>query len=99
MTDRFANGSTANDQGGLTGSRLETGYDPTDKGFFHGGDLAGVTQKLDYIKSLGTTAIWLTPTFKNEPVQGPERMRVPATTATGSPTSPRSTPTWAPTPR
>ncbi|HEY5178307.1 MAG TPA: pullulanase-type alpha-1,6-glucosidase, partial [Dermatophilaceae bacterium] len=70
MTDRFANGSTANDQGGLTGSRLETGYDPTDKGFFHGGDLAGVTQKLDYIKSLGTTAIWLTPTFKNEPVQG-----------------------------
>src|SRR5674476_1269033 len=99
MTDRFANGSAANDQGGLTGSRLETGYDPTDKGFFHGGDLAGVTQKLDYIKSLGTTAIWLTPTFKNEPVQGPERMRVPATTATGSPTSPRSTPTWAPTPR
>ncbi|NMM33718.1 MAG: pullulanase-type alpha-1,6-glucosidase [Phycicoccus sp.] len=70
MTDRFANGSTANDQGGLTGSRLETGYDPTDKGFFHGGDLAGVTQKLDYILSLGTTAIWLTPTFKNEPVQG-----------------------------
>jgi glycosidase len=70
MADRFANGSTANDQGGLTGSRLETGYDPTDKGFYHGGDLAGVTQKLGYIKSLGTTAIWLTPTFKNQPVQG-----------------------------
>ncbi len=70
MADRFANGSTANDQGGLTGSRLETGFDPTDKGFFHGGDLAGVSKKLDYIKSLGTTAIWLTPTFKNQPVQG-----------------------------
>ena len=70
MADRFANGSTANDQGGLTGSRLETGLDPTDKGFFHGGDLAGVAGKLDYIKSLGTTAIWLTPTFKNTPVQG-----------------------------
>ena len=70
MADRFANGSFANDQGGLTGSRLETGYDPTDKGFYHGGDLAGVMQKLDYIKSLGTTAIWLTPTFKNRPVQG-----------------------------
>jgi len=70
MADRFANGSTANDQGGLTGSRLETGYDPTDKGFYHGGDLAGVAKKLDYIKSLGTTAIWLTPTFKNQPVQG-----------------------------
>ncbi|MFN8169552.1 MAG: hypothetical protein U0S36_12290 [Candidatus Nanopelagicales bacterium] len=39
MADRFANGSTANDQGGLTGSRLETGFDPTDKGFYHGGDL------------------------------------------------------------
>ena len=70
MADRFANGSTANDAGGLTGSRLETGFDPTDKGFYHGGDLAGVAQKLDYIKSLGTTAIWLTPTFKNRPVQG-----------------------------
>jgi len=70
MADRFANGSTANDQGGLTGSRLATGYDPADKGFYHGGDLAGVTKKLDYIKALGTTAIWLTPTFKNQPVQG-----------------------------
>jgi pullulanase-type alpha-1,6-glucosidase len=70
MADRFANGVTANDQGGLTGTRLETGFDPTDKGFFHGGDLVGVTKKLDYIKSLGTTAIWLTPTFKNQPVQG-----------------------------
>ncbi len=70
MADRFANGDTANDQGGLTGGRLETGYDPTDKGFYHGGDLKGVTQKLDYIKGLGTTAIWLTPSFKNRPVQG-----------------------------
>ncbi|MBC7561087.1 MAG: pullulanase-type alpha-1,6-glucosidase [Dermatophilaceae bacterium] len=70
MADRFANGSSVNDAGGLTGSRLETGLDATDKGFFHGGDLAGVTKKLDYIKSLGTTAIWLTPTFKNQPVQG-----------------------------
>ncbi|MEP7331973.1 MAG: pullulanase-type alpha-1,6-glucosidase [Terracoccus sp.] len=70
MADRFANGDPANDQGGLTGSRLETGYDPTDSGFYHGGDLKGVQQKLDYIKGLGTTAIWLTPSFKNRPVQG-----------------------------
>ncbi|MFL6027638.1 MAG: alpha-amylase family glycosyl hydrolase, partial [Friedmanniella sp.] len=70
MADRFANGSTANDRGGLTGGRLETGLDPTDKGFYHGGDLEGVTQQLDYIKGLGTTAIWLTPSFKNRPVQG-----------------------------
>ncbi|MFF8727718.1 pullulanase-type alpha-1,6-glucosidase [Streptomyces sp. NPDC015171] len=70
MPDRFANGDTANDRGGLTGSRLSTGYDPTDKGFYQGGDLKGLTRKLDYVKGLGTTAIWLAPIFKNRPVQG-----------------------------
>ena len=70
MADRFANGDASNDRGGLTGSRLETGFDPTDAGFFHGGDLKGISQRLDYIKGLGTTAIWLTPSFKNRPVQG-----------------------------
>ncbi|MDN5766431.1 MAG: pullulanase-type alpha-1,6-glucosidase [Humibacillus sp.] len=70
MADRFANGNTSNDEGGLTGGRLETGFDPTDSGFYHGGDLKGVQDKLDYIKGLGTTAIWLTPSIKNRPVQG-----------------------------
>jgi glycosidase len=70
MADRFANGSTANDRGGLTGGPLKTGFDPTHKGFYHGGDLKGITEKLDYIKGMGTTAIWLTPSFKNKPVQG-----------------------------
>ncbi|WP_330340471.1 pullulanase-type alpha-1,6-glucosidase [Streptomyces sp. NBC_00557] len=70
MPDRFANGDTSNDRGGLTGSRLSTGYDPTDKGFYQGGDLKGLTKKLDYIKGLGTTAIWMAPIFKNRPVQG-----------------------------
>ncbi|POX57767.1 DUF3372 domain-containing protein [Streptomyces sp. Ru62] len=70
MPDRFANGDTSNDKGGLTGSRLSTGYDPTDKGFYQGGDLKGLTKRLDYIKGLGTTAIWLAPIFKNRPVQG-----------------------------
>ncbi|MFC4889407.1 pullulanase-type alpha-1,6-glucosidase [Streptomyces beijiangensis] len=70
MPDRFANGDSSNDKGGLTGSRLQTGYDPTDKGFYQGGDLKGLTQKLDYIKGLGTTAIWMAPIFKNKPVQG-----------------------------
>lgn len=70
LPDRFANGDTANDRGGLTGSRLETGYDPTDKGFYQGGDLKGLTSRLDYIKGLGTTAIWMAPIFKNRPVQG-----------------------------
>lgn len=70
LPDRFANGDTSNDEGGLTGSRLSTGYDPTDKGFYQGGDLKGLTKKLDYIKDLGTTAIWMAPIFKNQPVQG-----------------------------
>ncbi|MGW8328676.1 pullulanase-type alpha-1,6-glucosidase [Streptomyces sp. NPDC055897] len=70
LPDRFANGDRANDQGGLTGSRARTGYDPTDKGFYQGGDLVGLTRRLDYIKGLGTTAIWLAPIFKNKPVQG-----------------------------
>lgn len=70
MTDRFANGDPANDQGGLSGDRLATGYDPTDKGFYQGGDLQGLRQNLDYIAGLGTSAIWLTPSFENRPVQG-----------------------------
>lgn len=70
MTDRFANGDASNDEGGLTGDRLSTGFDPTDKGFYNGGDLAGLRAQLDYIEGLGTTAIWLTPSFKNRPVQG-----------------------------
>lgn len=71
LTDRFSNGDPANDRGGLTGDRARTGFDPSDKGMFHGGDLAGLIDKLDYIKGLGTTAIWLTPSFENRPTQGP----------------------------
>ncbi|MEI7033809.1 pullulanase-type alpha-1,6-glucosidase [Streptomyces pratensis] len=70
LPDRFANGDRSNDRGGLTGAREKTGYDPTDKGFYQGGDLKGLTRKLDYIKGLGTTALWLAPIFKNRPVQG-----------------------------
>ncbi len=70
MTDRFANGDTTNDLGGYTGDKYTTGYDPTDKGYYHGGDLAGLRSQLSYIQSLGTTAIWLTPSFVNRPVQG-----------------------------
>ncbi|MES2441271.1 MAG: alpha-amylase family glycosyl hydrolase [Pseudomonadota bacterium] len=71
LPDRFENGDTANDRGGLTGDRLKTGYDPSSKGFFHGGDLKGLTARLDYIQALGATAIWLAPVFKNKVVQGP----------------------------
>ena len=70
LPDRFENGDPGNDRGGLTGSRLVTGFDPTDAGFYHGGDLKGLRSRLDYIQSLGATAIWIGPIYKNRPVQG-----------------------------
>ena len=70
LPDRFENGDPANDRGGLVGGRLATGFDPAHKGFYHGGDLAGLLKRLDYIQGLGATAIWFAPVFKNKPVQG-----------------------------
>lgn len=56
MTDRFFDGDTSND------------YDVNrgDPRAYHGGDLQGVIDKLDYIQSLGVTAIWLTPVMQNQ---------------------------------
>lgn len=70
MTDRFEDADPSNNDGGLGSDPLESGYDPTKKGFYNGGDLAGLRSKLDYIEGLGTSAIWLTPSFKNRAVQG-----------------------------
>ncbi|MGI9377559.1 MAG: alpha-amylase family glycosyl hydrolase [Tsuneonella suprasediminis] len=72
LPDRFANGDTANDRGGYPDERLVSGYDPTAKGFYHGGDLKGLTGKLDYLQDMGVTAIWFAPIFQNKPVQGPK---------------------------
>lgn len=72
LPDRFDNGDPVNDRGGLAGDRLVTGFDPAAKGFYHGGDLKGLTRRLDYIQGLGITAIWFAPVFKNKPVQGPK---------------------------
>ncbi|WCV10675.1 alpha-amylase family glycosyl hydrolase [Corynebacterium silvaticum] len=73
LTDRFNNGDSKNDRGDASaeqGDRAQHGFDPTSKAFYHGGDIKGIIQKLDYIQGLGTTAIWLTPSFKNKAVQG-----------------------------
>ena len=72
LPDRFENGDPANDKGGIKGDRLEHGFDPTRRGYYHGGDLKGLTARLDYIQGLGATAIWFAPVFKNKPVQGPK---------------------------
>ena len=70
LPDRFENGDRTNDKGGFTGDRLAHGFDPEHKGFFHGGDLKGLTARLDYLEQLGVTAIWFAPIFQNKPVQG-----------------------------
>jgi alpha-amylase len=75
MPDRYANGNPSNDRGGLAGSREVTGYDPTDTGYFHGGDYAGLTgdctgpRGLARIKDLGFTSIWVTPPYRQRYVQ------------------------------
>ncbi|MEI8095983.1 MAG: alpha-amylase family glycosyl hydrolase [Spirochaetales bacterium] len=60
MTDRFFDGNTANSD------QKKGEYDPTTNAKFSGGDLAGVTQKLDYIKGLGATSLWITPPVANQ---------------------------------
>ena len=77
MTDRYANGDPANDSGFLTGPRSVTGFDPTDIGFFHGGDLKGLTggctdpeRGLQRLADLGFTGIWITPLVVQRTVQG-----------------------------
>jgi glycosidase len=70
LPDRFENGDVKNDTGGLNGDRYRTGFDPSAKGFYHGGDIKGLMARLDYLQGLGATAIWVAPVFQNKPVQG-----------------------------
>lgn len=70
MPDRFNDGDRDNNEGGITGNEFDHGFDPTNKGFYHGGDLAGLLDKMDYLEDLGVTAVWMTPMFKNRAVQG-----------------------------
>ena len=61
MPDRFANGDTTNDSPAKSPGLIDRS-----KGrYYHGGDLAGVRQRLPYLKSLGVTAIWLNPIYDN----------------------------------
>ena len=57
LPDRFENGDPRNDRGGIKGGRLDHGFDPVHKGFYHGGDLKGLIERLDYIQGMGVTAI------------------------------------------
>ncbi len=70
MADRFDNGDPTNDLGAGGDGPLEHGFLPTDTGYFHGGDIAGLTDRLEYLAGLGVTAVWVTPPFVNRVVQG-----------------------------
>lgn len=54
LTDRFVNGDPSNDN---SYGRHKDGMQEI--GTFHGGDLKGLTSKLDYLKQLGVNALWI----------------------------------------
>jgi glycosidase len=58
ITDRFFDGDPSN-------NNAENNYSPANSGSVHGGDFKGIEQKLDYIKALGATAIWISPIVLN----------------------------------
>src|ERR1035437_8016660 len=60
MTDRFADGDTSNDDSPAERAKPRG---------WHGGDLRGITEHLDYLQKLGITTIWITPAYQNS---GPE---------------------------
>ena len=56
LTDRFNNGDKRNDH-----SFGRSGDGKDNIGTWHGGDLQGLTEKLDYIQALGVNALWISP--------------------------------------
>jgi glycosidase len=65
MPDRFANGDPSNDEP----KESVNSFDRAKPRAYHGGDLAGVREHLDYLKELGVTTLWLTPVVKNTGAQ------------------------------
>ena len=64
MPDRFADGDTENNT--LKDMNFPEEVDRNDPNARHGGDLKGIEKNLDYIESLGVTAIWLNPVLEND---------------------------------
>jgi hypothetical protein len=62
LTDRFKDGDPSNNNAyGLDE------WNPDKAESFHGGDLRGVLEKLDYLEELGVNTIWITPIVENTP--------------------------------
>ncbi len=60
FTDRFFDGNPGNNN-----SNPQSPYNAGNSRRIHGGDFEGIRKKLDYIKSLGATAVWITPVPQN----------------------------------
>lgn len=69
LVDRFSNGDPENDLG-APGTPSGGAFGPADPLLYHGGDLAGLIDKLDYIQGMGVTALWVNPMFANRALQG-----------------------------
>lgn len=65
MPDRFATGTTDEQKKQMYKGMKQDTWSSADMAR-HGGDLAGMTQHLDYLQDLGVTAIWHTPTLEND---------------------------------
>ena len=67
MTDRFADGDLTNDGPNATDSSdsAAAAAERAKPRGWHGGDLRGITQHLDYLQQLGVTAVWTTPVYRN----------------------------------
>ncbi|MBV4357613.1 glycoside hydrolase family 13 protein [Pinibacter aurantiacus] len=63
VPDRFSNGDAKND---VISYMNENTVDRNDENKRHGGDIQGIINHLDYIKSLGFTQIWNTPLIEND---------------------------------
>lgn len=64
MPDRFADGDPMNNV--VSTMNYPVAIDRSDPSGRHGGDIKGVEKHLDYIDSLGVTAIWLNPVLEND---------------------------------
>ncbi len=64
VTDRFFDGSAANDNPRQSSGLYDSSH--TNWQAYWGGDLAGIQQKMSYLKGMGVTAIWISPTVDNE---------------------------------
>jgi glycosidase len=64
VTDRFFNGSTGNDNPSQSSGLFDSTM--TNWQAYWGGDLAGIQAKMSYLKGMGVTAIWISPTVDNE---------------------------------